>query len=677
MYNTSIGEKMSTSAKIYPGRHSSVKDSHFSQQEKNIINVFSKEFYVTNGGGVITITSNSKYKFILIRPTDVYIEMFNLDREIIVLFSEYTDFQSRTLDAIEQAGKQLSSLRVDKTCCILISKDENIEENISELIKKEPETANIIPFTYKETENGNADAYFFRNRVQKYLYSRDLFSFEAPLKSDWLFFGRNEIMLSIINRMKSGNNAGIFGLRKTGKTSLINAISRSLQKNDELVTTIDCQSPSVNKRRWNEAIYYVCKKTKEDNSIVSDLPPEEFFTEKNAADLLTKFVRDVNKEKGKKLFLVFDEIENISRITSPTEHWNSGTDFLYFWQTMRTTFQTVGIDLSYLVVGTNPSCIETPRIDSSDNPLFNHFAPTYLPGFDVKSTRDMIRRIGKRMGVNFEEAIYTNINDEYGGHPFLIRQVCSIIAKRSFNQKKPVSIGKVSYKEAIKQFGENSFNYLEMIIGVLKEHYNEEYELLITLANEDSETFMEKSSKKQNSLAHLLGYGILGKDNGSYYFIIESMKEYLLEMNKFRKIETSTEQRWSEISERRNSSEKKLRTIIKITLKSMHGDELAKEAVLDILGGKRKENYKSKDFNELFDPNLSEIYFEDLRKIISKEWKSFENIFSSSKKETFDSLGFVNKYRSDAHAKEISLDEFTLFRLGISKIEKDIVNYFS
>lgn len=668
---------MTQSINVYPGKHTSVREDHFSLQEKDIINVLSKEFYVTNGGGIITLTSNSKYKYILIRPTDIYIEMFNLDREVIVLFSDYTNFQSRTLDAFEQAAKQLSSLRVDKTCYILISKDQNIEENISELIKKEPETANIVPFTYDETQKGNSDGYFFRNRVQKYLYNRDLFSFEAPLKSDWLFFGRNEIILSTINRMKGGNNSGIFGLRKTGKTSLINAISRNLQKNGEIVTTIDCQSPSVNKRKWNEVIYYVCKKTKDDNYLQSYLPEETEFTEKNSAEILARFVSDVNKEKGKKLFLIFDEIENISRITSPTEHWCKGSDFLYFWQSMRTVFQAVDINLAYLIVGTNPSCIETPRIDSSDNPLFNHFTPTFLPGFDIRSTRDMIRRIGKRMGVNFEEAIYTNINEEYGGHPFLIRQVCSIIARRTFSQKKPVNIGKISYREAVKEFGENSFNYLEMIIGVLKEHYNEEYELLITLANEDNETFKENSSKKQNSLAHLLGYGILGKDNDSYYFIIDSMRSYLLEINKYRKIETSTEQKWAEISERRNAVEKKLRTIIKVTLKSMYGEQLAKDAVLDILGKNRKSEYLSKPFNEIFDPNLSTIYFEDLRKIISKEWGSFENIFETSKKETFDSLGFINKYRSDAHAKDITLDEFTIFRLSIVKIENDIAHYFS
>uniref|UniRef100_UPI001F48921C hypothetical protein n=1 Tax=Cronobacter malonaticus TaxID=413503 RepID=UPI001F48921C len=70
-------------------------------------------------------------------------------------------------------------------------------------------------------------------------------------------------------------------------------------------------------------------------------------------------------------------------------------------------------------------------------------------------------------------------------------------------------------------------------------------------------------------------------------------------------------------------------------------------------------------------------YFEDLRKIISKEWSSFENIFESSKKQTFESLGFINKFRSDAHAADITLDEFTMFRLSMAKIDKDISTYFS
>lgn len=657
---------------IYPGVHPSFKNAHFDEQEKKIISVLSKEFYVTNGGEPIRLSENSSYRYILLRPTNVYIDMFNLDREIIVLFSPYDTFQSRTLDALSVINQKTSSLRVDKTCHILISRDDKIEENLLNLIKKEPETPTIIPFTYKELEKNPSDSYYFRNRFQRYLYNRDLFSFEAPLKTDWLFFGRNDLILSIVNRMKSGNNAGVFGLRKTGKTSLINAIERSLKKENQIVTLIDCQDPSFNQRTWNEALHYVCKRIAKENNLDINIKDENKYDEKNASELFDDYITQINISTNKKVFIIFDEIENISRVTSPTSHWRTGMDFVYFWQSLRTCFQKIGRDLSYMIVGTNPSCIENPRIDSSDNPLFNHFSPQYIPGFDVPSTREMIRKIGKRMGMNFEESIYTNINDEYGGHPFLIRKVCSIIASDATNKEKPIKIGKVAYIESKETFKENNFNYLDMILGVLKEHYPEEYDILLLLAHNDTNSFDNEIKRKHNALSHLTGYGILGTENGKYYFIIESMKNYLIENNKYNKKETTIEHKWAEVSERRNTAERELRVIIKRVLRIIAGEALAKDTVLDILGHKRKDEYTNKSLDEIFNPNLSTIYFEDLRKIISKEWSSFENVFTNSKKETFESMGFINKYRVEAHAKEMSDDEFYLFRINMSKIEKDI-----
>ena len=62
---------------VYPGKHPMLKEEHFSEPEKLIINVLSKEFYVTNGGSRISLGYSSKYKYIIISPTDIYRDMFN------------------------------------------------------------------------------------------------------------------------------------------------------------------------------------------------------------------------------------------------------------------------------------------------------------------------------------------------------------------------------------------------------------------------------------------------------------------------------------------------------------------------------------------------------------------------------------------------------------------------
>ncbi len=64
-----------------------------------------------------------------------------------------------------------------------------------------------------------------------------------------------------------------------------------------------------------------------------------------------------------------------------------------------------------------------------------------------------------------------------------------------------------------------------------------------------------------------------------------------------------------------------------------------------------------------------------LAKIISKEWEVFKNIFSNSKRETFQGLDFINQYRVDAHAKDITDEEFAYFRICMNKIEKDLEEF--
>lgn len=255
---------------IYPGINPLVTLDHFKDDEQKIIKKISNEWYVTNGGSEFTLGLKSKYRYFLIKPTELLQEMFNLEREIIVVFSPYGRFEPRTLDAIDYASKQHQTLRIERICSVVISRDENIEDKFSDLLKNDKESQVIIPFYYDELIK-NGDSFFIRNRFKKYFYTRDLFAFEAPLKKDIYFFGRNDIISKIVNRHKSNENSGLFGLRKTGKTSLIFGVQRSLLKTDDKSVFIDCQNPAFHKRRWNNALYYLIKEIVSQNDLDFDL----------------------------------------------------------------------------------------------------------------------------------------------------------------------------------------------------------------------------------------------------------------------------------------------------------------------------------------------------------------------------------------------------------------------
>lgn len=662
--------------RVNPGIHPAVQHKlmgFYSDDEQEIIKKIGKEWYVTTGGELsIGLTSN--YRYILIKPIEIYSEMFNIEREIIAIFSPYSNFEPRTLDAIDNVSKKYQQFRLEKIFSVLISKDNDIENKIRDLLKNEQESQIIIPFSYAELLK-TYDSYYIRNRFKNNSYTRDLFAFQAPLKKDLYFFGRNDLVHKIANRHKSNENSGLFGLRKTGKTSVIFGIERTLSKEGSKSVFIDCQNPAFHQRNWNQALQYIILEIKKQNSIILNTTLEEKYTEKDAPICFEKDILDIYKSLNKKnILIIFDEIENITFRISPSNHWAKGMDFIYFWQTMRSLFQKFDNVFSYLIVGTNPICIETPIINEKDNPIFNQVPYEYIPGFDVPQTREMVRKLGRIMGLKFEEIIYGKLTEDFGGHPFLIRHVCSVINKIASNER-PIVVGKILYENAKEIFLREYSSYIEMILTVLKDFYDDEYEMIKLLARGDTETFNEFAKMSLYYTNHLKGYGLIEQNNDNYAFKTEIIRKIIWEKEKFKKIQTTREEMLTEISGRRNKLEPKLRKIIRNQMMAIYGKGEAKDKIINILGNRNKEKHKALSYDELLDPNISDIYFDDLRKIISKNWDVFKNIFGNDLEDFNLKLKAINKYRSDAHAKKLEKGEMEYFRVCITNIEKMVDDF--
>ena len=114
------------------------------------------------------------------------------------------------------------------------------------------------------------------------------------------------------------------GLRKTGKTSLLFKVKRFCENNSiSSVIYLDCKRPDIRAMRWDGLIKFIADeiskkigaKLKRSDSPISDL----MF-------VLSKL------GEGRRLCIMFDEIEYISPISTTDEHWVS--DFVPFWQTL-------------------------------------------------------------------------------------------------------------------------------------------------------------------------------------------------------------------------------------------------------------------------------------------------------------------------------------------------------
>jgi hypothetical protein len=82
-----------------------------------------------------------------------------------------------------------------------------------------------------------------------------------------------------------------------------------------------------------------------------------------------------------------------------------------------------------------------------------------------------------------------------------------------------------------------------MVINVLKDYYNDEYEMLTFLALDDIENFKYFADTSNNFTNHLVGYNIIDRNNANYSFKIESVKKYLIEERKYKSINQTNEEK--------------------------------------------------------------------------------------------------------------------------------------
>lgn len=386
-------------------------------------------------------------------------------------------------------------------------------------------------------------------------------------------------------------------------------------------------------------------------------------------------IQRMSKSLGEKnILLIFDEIENITPGVSPSDHWRTGRDFIYFWQTLRSSFQKLPKVFSYLIVGTNPLCVELEKIGGFDNPIFGQIPLDYIPRFDVPQTREMVRRLGRIMGLRFDEILYGILTEDFGGHPYLIRHICSVINSTCHGDR-PIKVDKSIYKKAKRIFLRDYSHFFEMILNVLKDHFSDEYEMLLFLSRGDVETFKEFAEMSPLFTNHLIGYGIVEENLDSYSFRIETIEAYLKKKQKYKKLSLNQEEMRSEISQRRNALENKLRQLARMQLLAQLGMSNARDAVIKIMGEPRATKNSGLSYADFFDGNISGIFFNDLTKIITKHWECFKNILGSDKEDIKLKLNLINKLRFDAHAKDIKKDEFQLFRVSIEQVEEKISNF--
>lgn len=613
--------------------------------------------------------------FWLCNPKPIISERFGLQKEIIALYSPHQNTDARTLTNLENISSHPDFRhRVDKIIAIIIH--EGNKEKTTEWLKQTTDWI-IIPIHANELRNKDRGSLFLRSKLAERVGTFDLFGMSSPIKHDKYFYGRDPLVQEIRQRIAvRKENSGIFGLRKTGKTSVLFAIQRRLPDNI-IAEYIDCHSPGIYGSRWWQLLSEIserfCSKVLETCDIkVSD---DGIYDRVNASNSFNRIIKKILRATHKaSLCLLFDEIEFITPGISNAlgQHWDE--DFVLFWQTIRSVSQEVEGCLTFVVAGVNPSSVEKSHFNKIQNPIFQLAIPYYLEALNKHDVRDMVRTIGRYSGLLFNEDCYEYLKDTYGGHPYLIRLACSEVSK---------TIGQIPVESKI-SVDINKFSSLRLeiksrlslpikdILLSLVWWYPDDYELLLILADGDTEfvlSFLESTPEKATQFVR---YGLVHANNG--IFAIKDLKDFLNDFGSSYKDSISPFKRGdlplealpeqvnlddlAVLFEKRTEVEVALRKYILLVFgyKTGFNDQSISEMISKALIINAKDHGKK---SQLFvgrrpQTAINELMLSDLKPIYKNHWDDFSPVFDKNKTRfemNMDTINIARRY--DAHAKPV------------------------
>lgn len=629
---------------------------------------------------------NAQVYVMLLRPENHIRAAFGLDTEMLMIYHQYSTVQPRILHMVDKIlSESPCQGRAEPMAFMLLTSARDAKSEIRRLSADSANHRVIIPF--EETEcKINKSEYFVRNRLAEFFYSRDLFDMSRPLASDLYFFGRHAFVLSLRDLLKSGENLGLFGLRRTGKTSVLFRLKRLLEEGSGgKFIYFDLEDNALYQLRWWQLL----------GRIAASLPNAKkdiLYTEENAADNFRIALSKVSKST--KVVVALDEIEHITpgdRLRM-REHWDA--DFVEFWKTIRAV-QNDNRQVSFIVCGTNAAPVETASFADRDNPLFGMVTKRYMPSFDRNEVRQMTRTLGRFMGLSFDEDCFDYLLARYGGHPYITRQACSRVFEDQKSQQKPVTISSKYLSSAETERDLHVFSHAENVLSVLQRWYPLEYEMLEYLADNDVDAYVSVERSVPDLSAHLRCYGlvhdsppeltmgflasylrskkILERANSILGDATEDVEAISVE-------EDTAFRRLAELGFHRNRIEIKLRKFIKRVLIASKGPARWIDPVLSSLPTERREKLAGVDRDVILQQHL---FLLDLLTIVLKNWQSFVHLEqqpgqSRVSKPQFDVIvDFLNKHREDAHAKDIDEATLTSVSLAATTLEAALDPYLA
>lgn len=316
-----------------------------------------------------------------------------------------------------------------------------------------------IPFSLAEVEQSLPSAdkckEVFSEHIRRYTDNTiDFFRDKKSIRDRLLFFGRTELLTEISGDLRNHQNIGLFGLRKSGRSSVLHQLSLSCQ--DYAVIYTDLQKYNdigYGVELLDEILQNLYLLAKDKNSLLEKPPllAESNYPLKESSREFYQHFKKLSKDLegvGYKLpILCF--LDNLDKIfpRSNEKFEEKAEEFNFVFGALRALSQKEQL-VSLVVTAVRPECNRTKQWNFSDtakNPLHRFFKESFLQPFSIHETSSMINGIGSLGQWEFDRETIQAIYRLSGGHPFLVRKIAGFLTKKAKTQDDLQAQGRISF----------------------------------------------------------------------------------------------------------------------------------------------------------------------------------------------------------------------------------------
>ena len=448
---------------------------------------------------------------------------FSISSEVLFLFTPYDDLQRRSFNALTQRMRAevfnqqvevFGSVRFtpDPAVCFLWSPDPARHEKIDSwnLEGAELQVA-LMPSLHLAVSEQRSE---LTRALLAVLSSRDLYRGRNPVTGED-FFGRGELLLTLKSELTSGRSVGLFGLRRSGKTSVIREFKRRSRSSDVIVILSDLEAVgkledipgqiaadltnALRDRKEYESSTWVGS---EHDQVVETFP-----------ELSARIVRAAEKNRSVKLVFALDEIESL------VPFLRTDANLLrQFLGSLRRAAQSAD-NVSLLLTGVTTQFFDESMLSEGiENPLFGFVDALYLRPFSLEETANLVRKLGKAMALDWSDEALECLHKSAAGFPFLVRDLASAVKRKVLGEavlsarSEPIPIDREAVIETVPLWSESAARLWLEVVRTLELHHPIMAEMVRCTSDGDLDEWLRVGPEAQSAAKSLGALGLLERD---------------------------------------------------------------------------------------------------------------------------------------------------------------------